>query len=77
MWTDEDLIAQAVLFFIAGFETASSGMCFLLYELAVNPDIQDRLAKEIREHDAKNGGKFDFNSIQSMTYLDMVTSGKI
>ncbi|MBN4836322.1 cytochrome P450, partial [Enterobacter hormaechei] len=49
-------------------------MCFMLYELAVNPDVQDRLAKEIREHDAKNGGKFDFNSIQSMTYLDMVTS---
>lgn len=73
-WTDEDLIAQAVLFFIAGFETASSGMSFLLHELAVNPDIQSRLAKEIKEHDAKNGGKFDFNSVQSMTYLDMVTS---
>lgn len=61
---------------MAGFETVSSGMTFLLYELAINPDIQDRLAKEIREHDKKNGGKFDFNSIQSMTYLDMVTSGK-
>ncbi|CAB3238026.1 unnamed protein product [Arctia plantaginis] len=74
VWTDDDIIAQAVLFFVAGFETASSGMCFLLYELAVNPDIQDRLAKEIRDHNVKNGGKFDFNSIQNMKYLDMVVS---
>ncbi|CAB3239054.1 unnamed protein product [Arctia plantaginis] len=74
VWTDDDLIAQAVLFFVAGFETASSGMSFLLYELASNPDVQDRLAKEIRDHHHKNGGKFDLNSMQNMTYLDMVTS---
>ncbi|CAD0254265.1 unnamed protein product [Spodoptera exigua] len=74
VWTDDDLVAQAVLFFIAGFETVSTGMVFLLYELAVNSDIQERLAQEIRETDAKNGGKFDFNSIQNMVYMDMVVS---
>ena len=75
-WKDGDLVAQAFLFFMAGFETVSSGMTFLMYELAVNPDVQDRLAQEIKEHDAKNGGKIDFNTIQSMTYMDMVVSGK-
>lgn len=75
VWTDDDLIAQAVLFFIAGFETA--GMSFLLYELALNPDVQERLAQEITETHAKNAGKFDFNSIQITTYMDMVVSGKI
>ncbi|KAF9817881.1 hypothetical protein SFRURICE_003287 [Spodoptera frugiperda] len=73
-WTDNDLVSQAFLFFIAGFETVSTAMSFMMYELAVNPDVQDRLVQEIREHDAKNGGKFDFNSIQSMKYLDMVVS---
>nr|QEL53083.1 cytochrome P450 CYP9A101 [Mythimna separata] len=73
-WADKDLVAQAFLFLIAGFETVSSSMSFLLYELAVNPDVQERLVQEIREHDAKNGGLFDFNSIQNMTYLDMVVS---
>lgn len=76
-WKDDDLIAQAFLFFIAGFETISSSMSFLMYELAVNPDVQKRLTQEIREHDSKTGGKFDFNSIQSMTYMDMVVSGEI
>ncbi|KAJ8728458.1 hypothetical protein PYW08_016843 [Mythimna loreyi] len=74
VWTDDDLIAQAVLFFFAGFETVSSGMSFLMYELALNPDVQERLVQEIKETDAKNGGKFDFNSIQNMPYMDMVVS---
>nr|AFP20595.1 cytochrome CYP9A51 [Spodoptera littoralis] len=73
-WSDNDLVAQAFLFFVAGFETISSSVCFLLHELAVNPDVQERLAQEISEYDAKNGGKFDFNSIQSMKYMDNVVS---
>lgn len=76
-WSDRDLVAQAVLFFVAGFETVSVGMCLLLYELAINPSIQNRLAKEIKEHDTKNRGKFDFTSVQEMTYLDMVISGNV
>uniref|UniRef100_A0A2A4JJD6 unspecific monooxygenase n=1 Tax=Heliothis virescens TaxID=7102 RepID=A0A2A4JJD6_HELVI len=73
-WSDDDLTAQAVLFFLAGYETISSAMAFLIYELAVHPEVQEKLANEIKEHDAKNGGKFDFNSIQNMPYLDMVLS---
>ncbi|KAJ8728443.1 hypothetical protein PYW08_016828 [Mythimna loreyi] len=73
-WSDTDLTAQAILFFVAGFETVSTAMSFLMYELAVHPDIQERLAQEIRDNDAKHGGKFDFNSIQNLTYLDMVIS---
>nr|ULR85444.1 cytochrome P450 [Spodoptera frugiperda] len=76
-WSDSDLIAQAVVFFVAGFETVSTAMSFLLYELALHPDIQERLAQEIKENDAKNGGKFDFNSIQNMVYMDMVVSGEV
>ncbi|XP_063618744.1 uncharacterized protein LOC134791626 [Cydia splendana] len=73
-WSDIDLIAQAVLFFIAGFETVSTAMTFLLYELALNPDVQERLAEEVKEHEKKSGGKFDYNSIQNMVYMDMVVS---
>ncbi|XP_064071914.1 uncharacterized protein LOC113394864 [Vanessa tameamea] len=73
-WSDIDLVAQAVLFFIGGFETVSTTMSFALRELALHPEVQDRLAKEIREHHAKHGGKLNFNSIQNMTYMDMVIS---
>lgn len=76
VWSDDDLIAQAILFFIAGFETVASAMSFLLHELALNRECQERLVQEIRENEAKNGGKFDYNSVQSMTYLDMLVSGE-
>lgn len=69
-------MAQAALFFIAGFETVSTAMTFLLYELAINPEVQDKLAREISEHEKASGGKFDYNSIQSMAYMDMCVSGK-
>ncbi|XP_053607719.1 cytochrome P450 9e2-like [Plodia interpunctella] len=74
VWSDNDLIAQAVLFFIAGFETVSSVMSFCLHELTANSDIQEKLAQEIKENEIKNGGKFDYNSIQNMPYMDMVVS---
>ncbi|XP_053608012.1 uncharacterized protein LOC128673884 [Plodia interpunctella] len=74
VWSDTDLIAQAVLFFIAGFETVSSAMSFTLNELTMHPEVQERLAQEIKENELKNGGKFDYSSIQNMTYLDMVVS---
>lgn len=75
VWSDDDLCAQAVLFFVAGFDTVSTVMSFVLYELAVNPDVQDKLYKEIRENETKNNGKFDYNSIQTMVYMDKVVSG--
>lgn len=68
-------MAQALLFLLAGFETVSTAFSFLLHELALDFDIQDRLLAEIKENDKKNGGKFDYNSVQSMVYLDMVISG--
>lgn len=47
-----------------------------LYELAVNPDVQEKLYQEIKENEAKNNEKFDYNSIQNMVYMDMVVSGR-
>ncbi|CAB3252945.1 unnamed protein product [Arctia plantaginis] len=72
--TDDDIISQIVLFFVEAFGTVSTLMTFLLYELAINPDVQDRLAKEVKEYNVKNGGKLDYDSLKDMKYLDMVTS---
>lgn len=71
-----DLFAQATLFFIAGFDTISTGTSFALHELALNPEAQERLHQEIKEYDLKHGGKLTYAGIQDMTYMDMVVSGK-
>lgn len=74
-WTDDDLVAQCILFFLAGFSGLSTTLCFLCHELAVNPDVQERLHDEIQETNEKlNGKPVTFESLQKMKYVDMVVS---
>ncbi|CAG9773838.1 unnamed protein product [Ceutorhynchus assimilis] len=67
--TNEDIIAQAVIFFFAGFDSVSSLMTFTAYELAVNQQVQDKLRQEIL---ATN--QVTFEVIANMPYMDMVIS---
>ncbi|XP_055619245.1 probable cytochrome P450 9f2 [Toxorhynchites rutilus septentrionalis] len=74
-WTDNELIAQCFLFFLAGFDTLSSCLSFLTYELALNPDIQKRLYEEVLQIDQSlNGKPLTYDSLQKMQYMDMVVS---
>ena len=70
--TDPLLVAQAFLFFVAGFETSSSTMANALYELAQNQDVQDKLRAEIKEHHELNDGKWQYENIKKMPILDAV-----
>ncbi|CAG9824140.1 unnamed protein product [Phaedon cochleariae] len=72
--TNLDITAQALIFFFAGFDTVSSLMCFMAYELAVNPDIQTRLRQEIRETLDECNGKLTYEALLKMKYMDMVVS---
>ena len=47
--TDEEILAHSVFFFMAGYETTSGSLAWVLYELSRHPDIQDRLLKEIND----------------------------
>lgn len=50
-------------------------MCFTGHELAVNPDIQERLRREVDDVNEKlNGQPLSYETLQSMKYLDMVIS---
>ncbi|KOX72547.1 putative cytochrome P450 6a20 [Melipona quadrifasciata] len=70
--TDNLLVAQAFGFFNAGFETSSTTMTNVLYELALNPDIQDKLRQEINDHFAMHNGEFKYENMKEMKYLDKV-----
>uniref|UniRef100_A0A2M4BJZ6 Putative cytochrome p450 9b2 n=1 Tax=Anopheles marajoara TaxID=58244 RepID=A0A2M4BJZ6_9DIPT len=75
-WTDSELIAQAFIFFFAGYETVSWSMSFALYELAIAEDIQRKLREEIDETEASlaDGEVIGYEKLQSMRYMDMVVS---
>ncbi|XP_044738026.1 cytochrome P450 9e2-like [Chrysoperla carnea] len=71
---EDDLAAQAFLFFLGGFDTVSSALCFAVYELALNPDIQEHLYKENEKILNENNGKLTYDVLNKMKYLDMVMS---
>ncbi|KAF2887568.1 hypothetical protein ILUMI_18605, partial [Ignelater luminosus] len=72
--TDDDITAQALVFFLAGFDTASTLMTFICYELAVNSGIQERLREEINRNSESCDGDITFEVLVGMKYLDMVIS---
>jgi len=69
-------VAQALTFLIAGYETSGSTLTFALYELALHPEIQQRLRAEIVQVLSKHDGKLTYDGMQDMPYLDRVVSGE-
>jgi cytochrome P450 len=45
--TNSEIIAQSVLFLGAGYDTIATTLSFISYNLATNPEVQERLIKEI------------------------------
>ncbi|XP_059612328.1 cytochrome P450 9e2-like [Phlebotomus argentipes] len=72
---DDDLTAQCMIFFLAGFDTSSTCMSFTAHELATNPEVQQKLLIEVDEMKEKLAGKpLTYEALQHMPYLDMVIS---
>jgi cytochrome P450 family 9 len=64
---------RAFIFFFAGFDTVATTMGFMGYELAVNPEVQQKLFEEIQESEANLNGKWiNYEQIQALKYLDQV-----
>lgn len=73
--TYDDIMAQALMFLLGGFETIATSLSFTVYELALHPEIQDRLREEIDEIWSDRGKKLSYDAISQMKYMDMVISG--
>lgn len=71
-FTFDEMIANVIIFFIAGFDTSSTTMHFALYELCVNPVLQEKTRAEIKEVLKKHNGEFTYEAYQDMTYLRQV-----
>ncbi|XP_048243850.1 cytochrome P450 3A8-like [Haliotis rufescens] len=71
--TTNDIHGQALTFLIAGYDTTATTMAFLIYELALNPDICERAIQEV---DRVLGDNHDvsYEQCAELHYLDMCVS---
>lgn len=72
-WSDYDIAATSASFFFGGIESTTTLVCFALYEIALNHDVQQKLRTEVDATKLSLGdAKLTYESMQQMKYMDMV-----
>ncbi|XP_067124930.1 cytochrome P450 3A9-like, partial [Centruroides vittatus] len=69
--TLNEIVSQSVLFIVGGHDPTTATLTFFCYEMALNPECQEKLLREIDETWEKHGD-MDFDIVAKMTYLDAV-----
>ncbi|XP_072415399.1 cytochrome P450 3A21-like isoform X1 [Chiloscyllium punctatum] len=71
--TDTEILAQALTFIFAGYETSGTTLAFAAYNLAMYPDVQKKLQQEIDET-FSNKAPPTYDGVMQLEYMDMVIS---
>ncbi|KAJ8284102.1 hypothetical protein COCON_G00029520 [Conger conger] len=69
--TDHEILSQSMMYIFAGYETSSSTLSFLAYNLATNPETMIKLQEEI-DQVFPNKAPVTYEPLMEMEYLDMV-----
>ncbi|EZA57484.1 Cytochrome P450 9e2 [Ooceraea biroi] len=72
--TIDDMMSQAFIFFLGGFDSTSAAMCFAAHEIAINSDVQEKLQNEIDNVLEETSGQAPYDAINNMEYLDAVVN---
>lgn len=78
-WNDDEIVAQCLMFFLAGLETSSSVMAVAAYEIVLNPEVQQKLFEEVSAtqdllNTSEGSGELSYETLRGMKYLDMVVN---
>jgi len=68
--SQEEVFANMMILFVAGHETTSSALSWLLLELTQHPEIQEKMYKEIMSVIGNNEPTFE--TVNSLEYVDRV-----
>lgn len=73
MITEDEIVGQALIFLLAGYETSSNTLAFTCYLLALHPECQQKVQEEVDEFFTRHESP-DYSNVQELKYLDMVVS---
>ncbi|XP_076303805.1 cytochrome P450 9e2-like [Lasioglossum baleicum] len=71
---EEAIVAHTLSLFIDGFESSRLTLAYVAYQLAVHPDVQEKLRYEIKSIIAKNNGELTFECLKDLKYMEQVIS---
>uniref|UniRef100_A0A672K6D7 unspecific monooxygenase n=1 Tax=Sinocyclocheilus grahami TaxID=75366 RepID=A0A672K6D7_SINGR len=68
--TDHEILSQSFVFILGGYETTSTTLTYLLYNLATNPDCLEKLVVEI-DTNFPSDTPITYDALMKMDYLEM------
>lgn len=72
--TNGEIMAQALLFMMAGSDTTGTALMHVSYLLAFNPEIQKKLFEEIESVLEKHNGEVTYDAVNEMEYMSKCIS---
>ncbi|KAG8289884.1 hypothetical protein J6590_095406 [Homalodisca vitripennis] len=66
------MACQIFVIFAGGFETSSTVSSTALYEMALHPDIQEKVRKEVDEVLCRHDGVITYQALKEMAYVEQV-----
>ncbi|XP_071639298.1 probable cytochrome P450 6a13 [Temnothorax longispinosus] len=70
----EMITSHALSFFIDGYETSSTVLSFIGFNLATHPEVQEKLRDEVVSVLNKYDSVITYDALKDMTYMDQVLS---
>ncbi|CAG2166225.1 unnamed protein product, partial [Oppiella nova] len=69
----DELIAQCVVFLVAGYETTATTLSMCLYSIAKHPEVQQKLYEEINKfHEQQKSNADPYEAFYALKYMDAV-----
>ncbi|CAL1286918.1 unnamed protein product [Larinioides sclopetarius] len=69
-----EMVAQCVVFFLAGYDATVLTLSYICYMLALHPEIQDQLREDLKQTLKEKDGELTYDSLQSVKLLDNIVS---